>query len=388
MKHSITHFFSRISTVSLFIIPMAEMPLTQCRLCLAIAGRFCYHDGMAVHQIQAQNWNIVGHEHSIDILRRTLAAQQVRHAYLFVGPQRIGKSLLAQRFAQTLLCTGGVDPLVAPTDPCNACLACRKALHGNHPDLHVIKKAPDKQFILIEQVRDLQNASARRTLEGRRNIFILENAHEMNLQAANCLLKTLEEPEPDVILLLTVPDAGMLLPTILSRVQQIPMQLLTAAQIQSALEGRWEVESREAALIAALAAGRMGWAVQAVEDEEMLAERHTQLEFLTTLPTLDKVQRFNAVQRMGTDSDHIQSLLELWLLWWRDLVLAANGCLDLTVNADMRELLRTQAAKIGSHEAERMVRAILQAREMIDQNVNVRVTLEVLMLDLPTIKAS
>ncbi|HLG78242.1 MAG TPA: hypothetical protein VKX46_17635, partial [Ktedonobacteraceae bacterium] len=111
-------------------------------------------------------------------------------------------------------------------------------------------------------------------------------------------------------------------------------------------------------------------------------------EFLTTLPTLDKVQRFNAVQRMGTDSDHIQSLLELWLLWWRDLVLAANGCLDLTVNADMRELLRTQAAKIGSHEAERMVRAILQAREMIDQNVNVRVTLEVLMLDLPTIKAS
>lgn len=341
-----------------------------------------------MQQIQSSTWDIVGHEHSIDILRRTLAAQQVRHAYLFVGPQRIGKSVLAQRFAQTLLCTGGEDPQRSPQDPCGVCLSCRKVLHHNHPDVHIIKKPADKQFIVIEQIRELQSDAARRTLEGRRNVFIIEDAQEMNAQAANCLLKTLEEPEPDVILLLTVPDAGLLLPTILSRVQQIPMQLLTAAQIQSALEEKWEVESSEAVLIAALAAGRMGWAVQAVEDEEMLAERRTQLEFLTTLPTLDKVQRFNSVQRMGTDSDHIQSLLELWLLWWRDLVLAANGCLDLTVNADMRDLLRTQAAKIGSQEAERMIRAILQAREMIDQNVNVRVALEVLMLDLPTIKAS
>ena len=211
---------------------------------------------MPTHSIQTQNWNIVGHEHPIDILRRTLAAQQVRHAYLFAGPQRIGKTLLAQRFAQTLLCTGGPDPHVAPTDPCNTCLSCRKVMHGNHPDVHLITRAPDKQFILIEQIRALQSDSARRTLEGRRNIFIILDAHEMNLQAANCLLKTLEEPEPDVVLLLTAPDAGLLLPTVLSRVQQIPMQLLTTTQVKTALEQRWEVESKEAELISALAAGR------------------------------------------------------------------------------------------------------------------------------------
>lgn len=341
---------------------------------------------MAVHQIQAQNWNIVGHEHSIDILRRTLAAQQVRHAYLFIGPQRIGKSLLAQRFAQTLLCTGGADPLVAPTDPCNVCLSCRKALHGNHPDLHVIKKAADKQFILIEQVRDLQNASARRTLEGRRNIFIIENAHEMNLQAANCLLKTLEEPEPDVVLLLTVPDAGLLLPTILSRVQQIPMQLLTIAQIKQALEQRWDVKSREAELIAALAAGRMGWAVQAAEDEELLAERKEQLELLAKLPTMSRVQRFEMTQKLSSDSDKADALLELWLLWWRDIVLIANGCPDLIANVDMLDVLKKHATKIGTAEAERMVHAILRTQTSIEQNVNVRVALEVLMLDLPTIR--
>ncbi len=341
---------------------------------------------MVMHQKQAYDWQIVGHEHAIDILRRTLLAQQVRHAYLFTGPQSIGKSLLAQRFAQTLLCTGGENPGISPPDPCQNCLSCRKVLHGNHPDVHIIARPPEKQAILIEQIREVQNSAARRTLEGRRNVFIIEDAQDMNVQAANCLLKTLEEPEPDVVLLLTVPDAGLLLPTILSRVQHIPLQLLTVQQIKQALQEQWEVESEEADLIAALAAGRIGWAVQAVEDEDMLAERKEQLDLLTKVLASTRVQRFDVVQRLGTDSDRLKAVLELWLLWWRDLVLAANGCLDLTVNVDMRTVLASQAKQIGTVEAERVVRAILHTQSLLDQNVNARVALEVLMMDMPTIK--
>ncbi len=342
---------------------------------------------MVTQEVASKGWDIIGHAHAIDILRRTLAAQQVRHAYLFTGPSHIGKSLLVRRFAQTLLCTGGPDPTLAPQNPCNICLSCRKVLHDNHPDVHVITKPIDKQFILIEQIRALQSDSARRTLEGRRNIFIIENAHEMNGAAANSLLKTLEEPEPDVVLLLTVPDAGLLLPTILSRVQLITMQLLTSAQIKNALIQDWDVEPKEADLIAALAAGRMGWAVQAVEDGEMLSQRKAQLDLLTKLPSAGRVQRFDLVQRISSDNEKVQLLLELWLLWWRDMVLAANNCLDLTVNVDMRPLLKMQAAKVGTVESERMVRAILQTMEAIEQNVNARVALEVLMLDIPTIKS-
>lgn len=342
---------------------------------------------MGTPQVQAPGWNIVGHEHIVDILRRTLAAQQVRHAYLFAGPPRIGKSLLARRLAQTLLCTGGPDPHISPQEPCNTCLSCRKVLHGNHPDVHIVSKAADKQFIVIEQVRALQSDASRRTMEGRRNIFIIENAQDMNVQAANCILKTLEEPEPDVVLLLTVPDAGVLLPTILSRVQMLSMQLLTPQRIKQALIEQWEVEPEEATLVAALAAGRLGWAVQAVEDEDLLDERKAQLELLTKIPTIPTVQRFDFVQRQGTDSEKLRYMLELWLLWWRDMVLAANGCLDLTVNVDMRDLLKKQSSRIGTHEAERMVRAILQTQESLDQNVNARVALEVLMLDTPSIKA-
>src|SRR6266849_1299966 len=336
--------------------------------------------------LQTQDWGIVGHEHTIDLLRRALVAQRVRHAYLFTGPEHIGKTLLAQRFAQTLLCTGGPDPNLVPQNPCGVCLSCRKVLHGNHPDVHIIARAPDKQFILIEQVRALQSDSARKRLEGRYNIFIIQGMQEMNVQAANCLLKTLEEPEPGVVLLLTAPDPGLLLPTILSRVQQVPMQLLTTKQIKSALEDRWQVEPDEANLIAALAAGRMGWAAQAVEDEDMLAERQAQLETLAKLSTAGKVQRFEVAQRLSADSDKVRGILELWLLWWRDMLLAANNCLDLIVNVDMRGLIQKQAAKIGAAESQRMVRSILGTMEALEQNVNARIALEVLMLDLPTVR--
>ncbi len=338
--------------------------------------------------LQAQNWGLVGHEHAIDVLRRALAAQRIRHAYLFTGPEHIGKTLLAQRFAQTLLCTGGPDPdpHVAPQNPCGVCLSCRKVLHGNHPDVHTISRAADKQFILIEQVRALQSDSARKRLEGRYNVFIIQGMHEMNMQAANCLLKTLEEPEPDVVLLLTAPDPGLLLPTILSRVQQISMHLLTTTQIQVALEQHWDVEAQEATLIASLAAGRMGWAVQAVEDDTLLAERKEQLEILTGLLTAGRVQRFEVAQRLSEDGEKLHAILELWLLWWRDVVLAANGSLDLIVNVDMRDVIAKQAAKLGPVEAERMVRAILGTMEVLEQNVNARVALEVLMLDLPTLR--
>lgn len=334
----------------------------------------------------SQGWDIIGHDHAIHTLRRALTSQRVRHAYLFTGPEHIGKALLARRFAQTLLCTGGPDPKVAPQNPCQTCLSCRKVLHNNHPDVHYIARPPDRQFIVIDQVRALQSDTARKTMEGRRNIFIIEGMHEMNLQAANCLLKTLEEPEPDVVLLLTVPDPGVLLQTILSRVQQVPMHLLTTAQIRQALQERWHVADEDAALISALAAGRMGWAVQAVEDDDLLSERQSQLETLTRVPSLSRVQRFDIAQKFSAESDKIKGMLELWLLWWRDLIFAANNCPDLVVNVDMRALLQKQAAKISPVESLRVIHTILRTLEALDQNVNARMALEVLMLDVPMLK--
>ncbi len=164
------------------------------------------------------------------------------------------------------------------------------------------------------------------------------------------------------------------------------MHLLTTEQIKAALEQRWQVEQEEASLIAALAAGRMGWAVQAVEDEDMLAERQAQLETLAKLPAAGKVQRFEVAQRLGAEGDKVHGILELWLLWWRDMLLAANNSLDLIVNVDMQGLIQNQATRVGAADSRRMVYAILHTMEALEQNVNARVALEVLMLDMPTIR--
>lgn len=361
--------------------------ISQSRNGIVFHSAFWYYDCMSeIAEIKPHSWNIVGHEHAILTLQRALASERVRHAYLFSGPEHIGKALLARRFAQTLLCTTSPDPRVAPQHPCNTCLSCRKVMHNNHPDVHYISRPLDKQFILIDQVRALQSDAARKTMEGRRNIFIIDGMQDMNVQAANCLLKTLEEPEADVALLLTVTDPGLLLPTILSRVQQVPMHLLTSTQIKSALEERWQVAPDEATLIAALAAGRMGWAARAVEKEDMLEERKEQLALLAKLPSLSRVQRFEIAQQLSGEGDKLRGILELWLLWWRDLLLTANASHDLVVNIDMAPVLQKQAAKIGPDESRRMVRTILGTMEALDQNVNARIALEVLMLDVPSLR--
>jgi DNA polymerase III subunit delta' len=126
--------------------------------------------------------------------------------------------------------------------------------------------------------------------------------------------------------------------------------------------------------------------VQAVEDENLLAERKEQLETLTKLLPASRVERFAAAQRLSEDASKLSATLELWLLWWRDIVLAARDSLDLIVNVDMRSIIAKQAAQVGPTEAERMVRAILRTMEALEQNVNARVALEVLMLDMPMVK--
>jgi DNA polymerase-3 subunit delta' len=130
----------------------------------------------------------------------------------------------------------------------------------------------------------------------------------------------------------------------------------------------------------------MGWAVQAVEDENLLAERKEQLDTLTQLLSANRVERFAAAQRLSEDTGKLRAILELWLLWWRDIVLAAYSSLDLVVNVDMRSTIAKQAAQVGPAEAERMARAILSTMEALEQNVNARVALEVLMLDMPMIR--
>ncbi|MBW7455180.1 ATPase, partial [Paenibacillus sepulcri] len=138
------------------------------------------------------------------ILQHALRSGKVSHAYLFSGPPGSGRMAMAKEFAKALFCTAGQG------DACGECLACRKFDHGNQPNLHVVE--PDGSSIKIDQIRELQRELAYRSSGAERKIYIMQRAETMTPQAANSLLKFLEEPQTLVVAILLTENGQAMLP--------------------------------------------------------------------------------------------------------------------------------------------------------------------------------
>ncbi|HLZ60577.1 MAG TPA: hypothetical protein VKR06_26835, partial [Ktedonosporobacter sp.] len=160
-------------------------------------------------------WNIIGHRQLLLFFEHTQNSGHLSHAYLLAGPAQVGKRTLALAFAQAMLCTA--TQTNSPGSPCGTCSACLKALNATHPDLNIIQPLENKKFLSIDNIRELLRAAMLQPQEGHFSIFLLPNAELLTLEAANALLKTLEEPAPHTILLLTATDEQLLPQTIVSR---------------------------------------------------------------------------------------------------------------------------------------------------------------------------
>ncbi len=318
-------------------------------------------------------WQVVGHEWAIELLERSLAAERVAHAYLLVGPPQIGKRTLALNFAQALNCVGE-EP------PCGQCPACQRIAHGNHPDVRFIEAAGTA--IKIEQIREMQREVALSPHSGRWKVFIIREMERATAEAANCLLKTLEEPPSQVVVVLTAGEVERLLPTIVSRCQVLALRPLSLQMTQRALEERWGVEAGRAELLARLSGGRLGWAVVASQGPAVLERRAQRLEELHTLMGQGRVERLEYARKLSQDAKETRRVLELWLSWWRDLLLMASGCPQQITNVDYRAMLEGQVRGRALHHFRDAVEAIQSAIRNLESNVNPRLTLEVLMLHL------
>ena len=341
-----------------------------------------------------ENWGLVGHEWAVAALKQAIARRRVPHAILFVGPSGVGKRTLAQAFARALECMA-TD---AGARPCGQCRTCHLIAGGNYPDLCLIEterasggQRQDRRDISIEQIRSLQHQVSLKPYEGRWVIGIIAGAHEMSDAAANCLLKTLEEPQPAVVLILTAPDVGQLFPTIVSRCQVFPLRPLPPAQTETALASRFGVEPERAAVLAHLSGGRIGWAVRAAQDESVLSVRRERLDALVQLVDSSRRQRLDEAASLSDDygkgqdgRDAVHETLDLWASWWRDVLLLQEGCAGQITNVDCSAELQ-QAARYPSGEAARFLAEILAARDHLERNVNPRLALEVLLLGMPHI---
>jgi len=343
--------------------------------------------------MSTENWGLAGHEWAVAALRRAIANDHVPHALLFVGPPGVGKRTLARTFARALECTAA-DPA---SRPCGACRPCVQIPANNYPDVRVIETERaagttrvDRRDISIDQIRTLQHQVSLKPYEGRWVIAVIADAHEMSDAASNCLLKTLEEPQAHAVLILTAPDVGQLLPTIVSRCQVFPLRPLPLDLAEAALVERFSVAPDQAVVLAHLSGGRIGWAVRAVSDENVLTHRRQRLDMLLRLTSASRGQRLAQAAALSEDygkgvdaREGVHETLDLWATWWRDLLLIQEGCAGQVTNADRVDELRSAAASHSSSEAVRVLAEIIAARDHLDRNVNPRLAIEVMLLSLP-----
>lgn len=315
-------------------------------------------------------WSTIGHGWATEFLRGAINGQQVAHAYLFTGSANVGKTHLALEFASALNCTGDAPP-------CRSCSACRRTAEGTHPDVTLVE--PDGDRIKIDQVRGLQRQLALSPHEGPWRVCIIAEFQAATVEAANAFLKTLEEPPSRVVIVLTATDASLLLPTIVSRCQILPLRAVPMERIECVLVEQWKESEDRARLIARLSGGRVGWAIRATQEPSMLAHRHRCIDELLSLVQRGTAARIGAAERLSKGGD-LAEVIRVWQTWWRDVVLAKSGCEELVVNLDFSDALNRLAGQCDLAEAEAYVRDTESALQRLDQNVNARLTLEVLLL--------
>ncbi len=337
-----------------------------------------------------ENWNMLGHDWAVDMLRQQVAQNTTRHAYLFTGPPGVGRRTLALRFAQALNCT---KPL-APGEPCGVCSDCRQIEKMQHPDLIIAQADSEGGTLKVEFVREARHALMFRPYQSRFRVALFPRFQEANDSAANALLKTLEEAPSYAVLILTADNLEQLLPTIVSRCEIVRLRPVPLEKVepfverriaQAAADGKDIQAASEAgaSLIAHISGGRPGYAVRLIEDPSVLAFRSEKLADLQPLLSGTRVYKFSYAEKLSGDKDAFRNALLLWLSFWRDVLLRAGGASTPSANTDRSQEIDSLARRLPLPHARRIVSDIEQALQRLDANVNARLLAETLLLDWP-----
>jgi DNA polymerase-3 subunit delta' len=321
-------------------------------------------------------WGVIGHEWAVAHLTLSLNSGRTRHAYLLSGAPNVGKTTFALALARALNC------LADENRPCGLCRACTLIQKRAYPDMHLLEAENVGGTLKIDQIRELQSKLNMRSYEARYRVAILRRFQEANAASANALLKTLEEPPAHVVLILTTDNLQALLPTILSRCQQIPLQTLPKAQVESVLRAQG-LDTSQAALLAALSGGRVGWALRAAQDESLLAQRQDALDTLESLLSKNRAGRFAEAESLSKDKDSLRGWLHYWLSFWRDAFLLAQNSERWLVNVDRLKGLRQVVQATPYAHIAKALQATRRTIDYLGANVNTRLALEVMLLDYP-----
>ena len=357
---------------------------------------------------------IIDQRRATEALARAVESGRVAHAYLFHGPHGVGKRAVGLAFAQALECErpGG--------DACGECGPCRKVRRMVHPDVHVLfaqpsdtdeediterlerlrkepyatvdfmrrpalndpSKSSNKQaFYSIARINeDLRKTMSYKPVEGHYKVCIMTDADLLRTEAANAFLKLLEEPAPQTVFVLTTGRPDRLLPTIVSRCQRLRFDPLPVSRIEEALRERTGVDPDRASMLARMADGSFGQALDLLDNKDLMASRELVLDYLRQAYARKIEKQADLVQRMSKmGRERVKQLLRLMLRWIRDLVLySATGEEAALVNIDQAESIARFCANVPDADLEAMVSIIEEALELAGRNVHLGLLLTVL----------
>lgn len=312
--------------------------------------------------------HITGQDRAKKLLQTALRTGKVSHAYLFAGPIGSGRKAMAHAFAQALLCERGGD------DACGECLSCRKIEHGNHPDIHVV--SPTGATVKIEQIRELQRELSYRSAGAGYKIYVIEDSETMTVQAANSLLKFLEEPLSPVVAILIASGPQAVLPTIRSRSQLIAFTPGDRETLEAALvaEGKPPLLARAAVQLAAgLDAARR------LSEENGFAEiRNVVIQLGKESSSSFPGSLLTAQQRVFKTelAEHIELLLQMTALWYRDMIYVMTGRHSQMVFSDQADWIGKEAYRRPIEAWVSAMEAALGAARRIKANVQPQLALE------------
>lgn len=330
--------------------------------------------------MMTDNWNLVGHEWAVDMLKKHVIHGTARHAYLFAGAPGLGRRTLALRFAQALNCRTPVEAGI----PCGQCRDCKQIEAMHHADLTIVQADSEGGTLKVDQIREARRSLTLKPYQANYRVALFLRFQQANDNAANALLKTLEEAPSYAVLILTADNPEQLLPTIVSRCEVLRLRPLTIDNIQSALENRG-METGQARLIAHISGGRFGYALRLRENETLLEIREERLNDLQSLISASRVEKFAYADKLARDKESMRQAVLIWLSYWRDVLLRSAQAETPLVNVDRNVEIEELAGRLDLSVARRAVSNFEDVLEKMERNVNSRLLAEVLLLDLPNV---
>lgn len=274
---------------------------------------------------------VAGQEEIKASLINSINNNQVSHCYIFEGPRGMGKFNLALIFAQSLLCSNFLK------EPCNQCNSCIKVNSFNHPDLHIVNE--DKKSIKREDIDELINSVYKKPYEAKRKVYIIKDSHKMTAQAANTFLKTLEEPPSDTIMILLTTNSNLLLPTIVSRCQEVKFKNISKETIKKYLD-EYKAPLVLKELAVNYANGNLNKAISIINgNDDVLVKREEIIKVFDKIINSDSEIIYELESYFDEQKDNIDLVIEIMIIWIRDLMFVCNGMEQLVINKDYINLL-------------------------------------------------